>query len=750
MNLVGGMHPAGSENFPCRQWLQRRSALACLAGLLLWGWVPPAVAAGRVFWDYPEGVPFAELELDGMALDRYGRLTAGLAAEKLVTGGPEVFWRLLSDESGGLYGASGHGGQVWFLDSKDNSRPLTVLPEPEIFSLLRVGKYLFAGGGPDGHLYRIDRDGEAEVWADLHENYIWALAEGSEGQIYLAAGSPATLYIVTGRLEVERLVVLPAANALDLVVTADGSLLVATQGPGMIYRLDPAHPDQATVLYETDQEEVRQFAAGPDGAWYALAISRSDDVGVGQVHTEDGLNMLVTPNGMVPNGEEKPQVRSALYRLGDNGLVTRQWAGEQTLLSVAHSVTWGWLGGGVQSELTDTAALLALEFPGGARPLATWDAGDVLDLIVQGEKKGSEVLYICMAHPGRIMRLQDRPAEAAVAMSEPIDGGQPIRWGRLRWEGTVPRGGGLRWSVRGGPRSVPDQTWTEWSEAWFDRDHPVPLSPSRFLQWRVEIAGKRASITIAAVTVSGYEPNGSPEIFRFDLEPEGEMFLGGLLSRDENVTESFKSGLKVEYNIPSRQSRRADLARAAPARPLRTFTWIVTDPNDDRLEFRVEYQRLGEETWRPVGPDSQESIVTWDSSTVPDGRYVMRLTANDRPANPQHEALSTSRLSAPFIVDHTPPELTKFSLRRTEDGFALAFKASDATSPLAEAWLELPDGTSERLDPTDAVCDSQEETFDQAVLFPRADQVSVPEPWRVRVEVADRYGNVASEEGEVR
>jgi hypothetical protein len=674
-----------------------------------------------------------------------------LATEKLLSDGPEVCWQVIGDGNGGLFVATGHNGQIWFVDRKENDSLFATLPEPEIFSLLHGDQYLFAGGGPEGHLYRIDKNGEVEVWADLDESYIWNLAGDGHGNLYVAAGSPATLYKVTARNDATRLAVLPAANALAIVVADEGHLLVATQGPGLIYRLDPKHPEKPELLFETDQDEVRQFSQGPDASWYALALSRGQSQqSQDSAQSAGNLEMVVTPNGMAIENGAKPRVLSAVYRLGTDGVVTRHWAGEQTMLAIAFSRTWGWLGAGLQGDKEDAAALMALESPGSARPLATWDAGDVLDLLVEPGPKGGERVIACLAQPGQIVRMEDRPAEPAVAVSEPIDGGLPIRWGRLFWEGTVPREGRIRWSVRGGARSVPDQSWTEWSESWTDHDHGIPLPPSRFLQWRVEIVGRKASVIVDAVTVSGYEPNSAPEIFQFGLEPDGDFTLGGLLSRDENVTQSFQSGLKIEYNIPSRQSKRADMNRAAPARPLKTFSWLVIDPNNDRLEFQLEYQRLGEKTWRPVGPPTQEQVSTWDTASVPDGVYVLRLTASDRLDNPLAEVLATTRISAPIHVDHTPPEIKSFKVERSESGFGVSLRAADSMSPLAEAWLELPGGVRERLDPVDGICDSKQETFEQSVTYPRTDQTAQPEPWRVRVEVADRLGNIAAEEGEAR
>jgi hypothetical protein len=719
---------------------------AAISGLLPGG-ISPARAGGPVYWDYPETFPFGALEMEGVALDRYGRLTPGLASRELLAGGPDVIWRTISDGRGGVYCATGHGGEVWHADKDGEAKLLAKLPEPEIFSLLRRGSDLFAGGGPDGLLYRISADGVYEIWMDLPEGYIWSMTEGAEGRLYLAVGSPAAIYVVTDRFEVERLAKLPAANALDVHWSADNELWAATQGPGLIYRIDPRRPGSPRLILESPQEEVRQFLSGPQGVLYALAISRQGDSGdlngPGGGPLSNGNAAPHEANG----GQEPAAAKAAIYRLDNDGLVTRFWRGDIDLMAVAYSETWGWLGSGLLDRQKNQTALLVLEPPNRARPLATWNQGDALQLLVHKED-GHEQIVVSLAHAGRVIRFEDRSAPEAVARSQPVAGLLPVRWGRLRWEGSAPKGSKILWSVRGGSRSTPDESWTDWSEPWEDTDHEIPLSPSRFMQWRAEFRGERGGAVIGAVSVSGFEPNLPPEILKFSLQPEGEIEMGGLMSRDENITETFRSGLKAEYSVSSRQGKRAPLSKAAPARPLRTFTWQAADPNDDRLVYRLEYQRPGEKSWRPVGDETRESLSSWDTSTVPDGLYVVRLVASDRLDNPGRTALETTNMCASLLVDHTAPTIQKFQVQGTTGGVKVSFEAADESGVLAEAWIVLPDGSSERLDPVDGICDSRRESFTAEIPFPDPGRSAPPEPWRVRVEVADRLGNVAAEEGD--
>ncbi|MHB8080325.1 MAG: hypothetical protein ACYDIE_13840 [Candidatus Krumholzibacteriia bacterium] len=766
---------------PFRHCAASARPAARVAGLVLAVGLPGlAAGAGPVFWDYPVTVPFERCELVGAGLDAYGRLAPGLRAEVVPLEGPEVVWCLIPDGEGGAWGGSGHDGELWRFPRDGAPRRLARLPEPELFSLARAGGVLFAGGAPDGLIFRVASDGTSEAWADLPEQYVWALTVAPDGKLYAAVGSPAAVYRIDGRLDVTKLADLPAANAMDLAFTSAGRLLVATQGPGLVWEIDPAHPAAARVLWEAPQDEVRQLVAGPDGLWYALALplgggaaaaegaftplpagttSAEPDTGAGNVETAVAAGAprarhanrvhagtVADLGGLPAPGPD----RAAIYRIGRDGVVVATWAGSVPIVAIAWTERWGWVGVGARDQARAQFALFALGAPGSLRPLATWEGGDPIDLLAIAAGDGASRLCVAQARPGQIVRLSDRPAEAAVAVAPPIDGKVPIRWGRLRWEGDARGGATVRLAVRGGPRAVPDPTWSAWSEAWSDDDHAIPLAPSRFLQWRAEFAGSNAEANIGAVTVSGYEPNVAPRILRFDLQPPGELTAGGSLDDGGGVTESFPSGLRAEYNVESRRDRHADPLAAARVRPLRLFTWQGWDANGDHLLYTLAYRRVGEEAWRPLGEETPETVKSWDSAEVPDGTYVVRLTASDHADNPPREALTAERLSLPLLVDNTPPTVSGFQVTRTADGLKVSARVADGASPLTEAWLELPDGRTVRFDPTDGICDSLTEDFAADFVFPEPDTVTPAAPWRVRAGFVDRAGNVGRAEGETR
>lgn len=759
-----------------------RKRLVPLAVLVLVaaGATAPALApaAGPVYWDYPATVPFARCELAGAAVDEWGQLVPGLTAVAWSGAGPEIVWCGAADERGDLALGSGHDGQVWLAPRAGEPRLLATLPQPEIFAVARAGGALYAGGGPDGLVFRVEADGRHEAWADLDESYVWALASGADGTLYAGAGAPAAVYRLDKRGAARRLAALPAQHVLALAVTAAGRLLAATQGPGLVCALDPASGSWQ-VLAETDQDEVRQLATGPDGAWYALAVARGGGGGApapepgeppaGALPAPGPLDAADLDLGGGPGAP--PPGRSALYRVAPDGVVELFWSGEVPLHGVAHTPRWGWLAVGPRPAAAPTGAALlgagsaagsaaaggavwALTAGAGARPLATWEQGEPVALLAAaggGRGGGGEggALAATIARPGGLVRLEARAASAAAALSPPLDGRQPVRWGRLRWEGDA-GGAAPRWRVRGGPRAEPDSTWTAWSESWSEADHAIPLPPSRYLQWRVELDGAERPARVSGVTVSGYAPNLAPRILRLEVLPPGVVRADGGGEPPARLSEQFRGGLKVDYSLDAGADPRATPEQAAPVRPVRMVVWEAADPNGDRLLYRLEYRRLGETSWRAVGRESPQAGLAWDTAAVPDGDYELQLTATDRLDNRPDEALAAVRLGAPVRVDHTPPRLTGLTVRRERDGFALACAAQDEASPLARAWVVLPDGQAARLDPRDGICDSLREEFAWSLAWPPAGVAPPPEPWRLGVGVADRAGNVAVAEGEAR
>jgi hypothetical protein len=368
----------------------------------------------------------------------------------------------------------------------------------------------------------------------------------------------------------------------------------------------------------------------------------------------------------------------------------------------------------------------------------------VLDLVI--DPSGSVV--VAQSHPGTLGLLDEKAAERRDAVSPPLDAGRPVHWGRLAWSGHG-FDADPRWSVRGGNRAQPDDSWTDWSDEWTDTDRALELGPCRFIQWRVRFPGDRSDGRVTAVTVSAWKDNQPPVIEYFAEERLQQMNFGPMGGRSDNVTQTFRSGLQAEFSRGSVDDRLVGPDRTVVGRTVRLFTWSGSDPDGDRLSWDLEYRAAGSAAWRSIVADSPEMLGSWDTSEVSDGSYDLRLTANDDRDNPEAVAAASSRSLGPVVVDNTAPRFTRTEFTPAEGGMRVRLKVEDAASPLAWAVVVLPDGTRERLDPVDRICDSRSEEWDVLVAWPREGRATGPRPWTFTVEVRDLGGNLARAAGEL-
>jgi hypothetical protein len=735
----------------------------------------PAGAAGPKFWDWPEGRSFDEVTLSGAGRDTLGGLEAGPIVTVHALPGPEVVWRLAADGRGGWYLGTGHGGEIHHVAPDGKMRLVARLESTEVFSLAVLpGGDLLAGGGPDGRLLRVTAAGDVTEVGRIEGAYIWGMAvQEKAGVAWLAVGAPAAVYRYGWRDgKLEKVASLSAQNAMDVVFDSERSrLLVATQGPGLVYALTD-DGRSVRLLGDIAQDEARRLLRGPGGAIHVLGLAGGAEAmaTAGDVNgSGDGGPAQALIAALAGDVATASLPAAALYRLDvdDQGheVLLRTWAGDRDLMAAGWSERWGWLGAGslaagdgaegdggadATAATSAQARLYRLLPPWGVAPLTTWTGGDVLDLAIAGDD-----LALAQAHPAALV-LADRSSDAnGTAVSPPLDGGPGVRWGRLRWDGNA-GDDAPRWSVRGGRRPQPDDTWTAWSSGWSGHDQEIALADCRYMQWRVELPaparGARAA-HVASVSVSAWQPNRAPVIEEFRLEQLRGVKLGGLAA-GESIIHEYRSGLRAEFTTQDAPSDGwSGLERADPGRAVRVVTWRASDPNQDRLEFRLECRRDGETAWRPaVAPGGAQDPVSgnlgsWDTSALADGRYALRLVASDAPDNPSPHAAQALRVLGPVTVDNTPPRLEVLETG-TADGDLLTvrLRAVDATSPLAGARVIAADGRAERLDPRDGICDGLEETFLARIERRRAMSAHGDQPLRVRLEVRDLAGNIAGVE----
>jgi hypothetical protein len=169
--------------------------------------------------------------------------------------------------------------------------------------------------------------------------------------------------------------------------------------------------------------------------------------------------------------------------------------------------------------------------------------------------------------------------------------------------------------------------------------------------------------------------------------------------------------------------------------------WRAEDENRDDLTYDVLYRAEGETSWKPLRERLTDPILVWDTTSVPNGRYVIRVVASDLPSNSPAAALAGSLESTTFDIDNMPPTIAVTGVRRDGARTRIAFDVRDEHSAIQKAEYSLDGDRWQTIYPTDGIADSRFEQFELTLEGPEAAR-------SVILRAVDGLNNVTSARGE--
>ena len=103
--------------------------------------------------------------------------------------------------------------------------------------------------------------------------------------------------------------------------------------------------------------------------------------------------------------------------------------------------------------------------------------------------------------------------------------------------------------------------------------------------------------------------------------------------------------------------------RPKAANPVKDIHWRASDKDGDTLVYRLYYQADGDDAWVPAFPEKplHKTEYSWDTESIPDGWYRLKVVASDEESNPAGEALTDEKVSDPVKVDNTRPQVLDLS-----------------------------------------------------------------------------------------
>jgi hypothetical protein len=159
------------------------------------------------------------------------------------------------------------------------------------------------------------------------------------------------------------------------------------------------------------------------------------------------------------------------------------------------------------------------------------------------------------------------------------------------------------------------------------------------------------------------------------------------------------------------------------------------------LSYDVFYRREGDTSWRALKSDLRDTLLVWDTSSVPNGTYVLKVAASDRKSNPPDAALTGELESASFEVDNVAPTVQVGALRRDGARFVVAAEIRDADSAVAKVEYSLDAQRWQMAFPRDGILDGRQESFEIRLAAEASGRTLV-------IRATDALGNVGS--GQIR
>lgn len=667
--------------------------------------------------------------LEGLSVDPMGRLELASRVERVTALGEPFLFDAAAHPEGWVVG-TGNAGKVLLVGEDGGVEELFAASEGQVFAVL-VGAdgTVWAGTSPGGRVYRIPPGGpsagEAELWYDTGETYVWDLALEDDGALLVATGTSGKLFRVRDREEGELLYDSEDTHVRSLAVLPDGAALLGTAGEGLILRVGP--DGSARTLHDAAQPEVVAFAPRPDGSFFAAAIASEAstvDLGV-QAQTAPGqedddeeeeattspqaeVTVEVGPAGSGSRPQEFQGKRTQVLSVTAAGVVEPVWAFDD---ETAFDLLWHgdrlWVATGLDGKLyTWDGERMVLEKDLDERQVMT---------LIPGQAGPS----FATTNAPAVYRLTEGREGTGTFTSPALDAGEVARFGTLRWRGREPRGSEVAFSFRSGVSAEPDRTWSAWT---------APRTPSpggevalegvpkgRYVQWRATLrAGGRDTVSprVDAVELSYRQENLRPRVAAFEVLPPGQIL----------VPAGFNPTLQVfEPTHPNREGIFTTLEDASAGREGRTkklwkkgfraFRWSAEDPNGDQLAYSLHFL-AGEPDdgggWLPVVEDVQEDHFNFDATVLPDGVYRFRLTASDDSGNGRGDGLTGEQLSEPVVIDHAPPRLVEAERR----GGVLRVVLEDALNPLRSAEMSVDAGEWEPAPAADGLLDARREVLE--------------------------------------
>ncbi|HXX45955.1 MAG TPA: hypothetical protein VEJ38_14595 [Candidatus Acidoferrales bacterium] len=728
--------------------MTRRASLVCL--LAFSALVPLATRAEHTrFWKQTDFTQFEKGTARGVAIRSDGRLAPAPKFDSFADPNLAYVWALRLDSRGRLYAAGGSDAKVLRFD--DDGKATTVFSSSELAAqaiAFDSADNLYVGTSPDGKVYQVAPDGTKKVFFEPKTKYIWALAVDSNGALFVATGDAGQVFVVTPDGKGKLFYQSRERHARSLAFDSKGNLLIGTEPDGLVQRVEVvrkspgAAPEAGAsfVLYETNKSEVTALTQDNDGNIYAASVGEKQHAPplprfLPGVAPQTTAPVITSQPGVVvqtPAAVQQPFAPiifpsvsttggAEVVKVGPDGSPATLWTSRDDLVfSLGFSA-----GGKLLLGTGNMGNLIEIEGDDLYSSVASTASSQVTSLVSRADGK----VFVATANPGKIFALGPGYETKGTFESDTLDAKIFSRWGRLTWWGeNGAMQGKVQFYVRSGNSSSSEDNWSPWAGPYKDPTGEAVTCPAaRFVQWKAEFlnaSADRGEIpSISWVSLAYLPKNVAPVIddvviqdpgiraMGFPAQPAGPGNATPVPLRNPH-SPAGSSSLVMMSGETQPAGARVDLpAQGIEQKGYQSVLWSAHDDNDDDLVFSIYYRGEGEQDWRLLKDKITQRYYSWDTSTMPDGAYYLKIVASDSPSNPADQALRAERTSERWEIANTPPKIDNLRAGSGVLNTKASFDATSVSGPIARAQYSLDAGDWQTIFPTGLLSDSPKESY---------------------------------------
>ena len=645
----------------------------------------PVFGVTTRIWEQQHQKDFESGKPENVSLSSKGELMLAPKLDAFFEDTKEIYvWCLAEDSKGNIYAGTGNGGKIYRINTDGESSLFYDSPEVSILTLaIDPNDNIYAGTAPDGLIYKLtDSSTPPTTILSSEEKYVWAMTFDEAGNLYASTGTSGKIYKITPDGQTSVLYDSDERNILCLLYH-QGMLYAGSDGKGTIYSVK-TEDGAATVIYQTGQKEVRRLVIGAQGLIYAGTITTA-------APQPGGPPPPPGPPGL--GGRNPEEKKSRVYKIQPDGIVSVMWeAPDPLILAMVFDSEEGlYVGTG------DSGKLYWVNTDGDSVLKGKCSASQILAI---HRTANSDRLLLATGNAGKIFELKSDYLAEGTLESKAHDTKIVSRWGKLSWEGVTPEGTVISFATRTGNTEKPNSTWNDWSEELTDPEVSQITSPAaRYIQWRAKLTTSAVSATpvLKKVTVASVQSNTEPRFTSIEVRRGGAPESPG---PPEGVRRPRES------RTPSNSNSGGDSTKY-------TASWKVEDENSDKLQFNVYYKGIDETNWKLLKKELNESSYALDTTSMSDGRYVVKVNATDKLSNPPNFAKSTEKISDPFDIDNSQPTVTDITAT-ANDGqtYQITCTVEDLASYIQKAVYKIDsDEHWQVIFPDDGIFDSKRETL---------------------------------------